>query len=386
MSSRFNLNRRRFAQASLGALIGGCAATGQGDIIVRGGPIYTGVADVQTIEAVRISNGRFAVVGSLADARDSGGAREIDLAGAAAFPGFTDAHVHLTGVGMAAMVLDLVGTTSIADLQQRLRVYASAHPEGAFYGRGWIETHWPERRFPNKADIDAIIPDRPVLLERIDGHAAVANSAALTLADIGAGTPDPDGGRIERDVTGAATGMLIDNAANLVQSRFPAPTAAMRREALLRGAQIYAQRGWTSVQNMSTARDEAQLFQDLAASGELPVSADLYLTPGDSQLVFERGPYGEGDVRVRGVKLYMDGALGSRGAALLAPYSDAPGATATMRAFPPHRVGPCRWRTGWRLSCWRARRRPVPATPGGVVPPTRGPPARPGGESDGCGP
>jgi predicted amidohydrolase YtcJ len=262
----------------------------------------------------------------LADARDSGGAREIDLAGAAAFPGFTDAHVHLTGVGMAAMVLDLVGTTSIADLQQRLRVYASAHPEGAFYGRGWIETHWPERRFPNKADIDAIIPDRPVLLERIDGHAAVANSAALTLADIGAGTPDPDGGRIERDVTGAATGMLIDNAANLVQSRFPAPTAAMRREALLRGAQIYAQRGWTSVQNMSTARDEAQLFQDLAASGELPVSADLYLTPGDSQLVFERGPYGEGDVRVRGVKLYMDGALGSRGAALLAPYSDAPGA------------------------------------------------------------
>jgi predicted amidohydrolase YtcJ len=319
-----HLSRRRFAQASLGALIAGCAPRGSQDIIVHGGPIYTGVAEA-AVEALRISNGVFAVVGSLADARaNTRGAREIDLGGAAAFPGFTDGHVHLSGVGAASLVLDLVGTTSVADLQQRLRVYAAAHAGGPIYGRGWIETHWPERRFPTSADLDAVVADRPVLLRRVDGHAAVANTAALQLAQIGNGTPNPAGGSIERDASGAATGMLIDNAAALVQSRFPASTPAMQREALLQGARLYAARGWTGVHNMSTSLAEAQLFQDFAANGELPLSADLYLTPEDGEGILQSGPYGEGAVRVRGIKMYMDGALGSRGAALLAPYSDAP--------------------------------------------------------------
>lgn len=316
-------NRRELALAALAA---GCAPAGAGDLVIHGGPIYTGVAETPRAEAVRIGGGRFAVVGSLADARAGGrGAREIDLAGAAAFPGFTDAHVHLSGVGMAAMVLDLVGVESIAALQQRLRDYAARHREGAIYGRGWIETHWPERRFPTCADLDAVVSDRPVMLERIDGHAAVVNSAGLALAGIDANTPDPDGGAIERDASGAATGMLIDNAANLVQSRLPAPTPAMRRQALAEGARTYASRGWTGVCNMSTGGEDAALFAEFARRGELPLRADLYLTPDDSQDVLQRGPYGEGLVHVRGVKLYMDGALGSRGAALLAPYSDAAG-------------------------------------------------------------
>ncbi|MGD9965994.1 MAG: amidohydrolase [Hyphomonadaceae bacterium] len=318
-----HLNRRAFTRASLGVLIAGCAPRNGPDLIIHGGPIYTGITP-SPVEAVRISNGLFAVAGSLADARAAAaGAREIDLAGAAAFPGFTDGHVHLSGVGAAALVLDLVGTTSIADLQQRLRVYAASHAAGPIYGRGWIETHWPERRFPTRGDLDAIIADRPVLLERIDGHAAVANGAALELAQIDNNTPDPAGGSIERDASSVATGMLIDNAAGLVQSRFPAPTPAMQREALLQGARIYAQRGWTGVHNMSTSLAEAQLFTEFAAAGELPLSADLYLTPEDGEAVLQRGPYGEGAVRVRGIKMYMDGALGSRGAALLAPYSDA---------------------------------------------------------------
>jgi predicted amidohydrolase YtcJ len=318
-----HLSRRRFAQASLGALIAGCAPRRAPDLIIHGGAIYTGVAE-EPVEALRISNGLFAVVGSLADARaNARGAREIDLGGAAAFPGFTDAHVHLTGVGAAALLLDLVGVTSVADLQARLRAYATSHAEGPIYGRGWIETHWPERRFPNRADLDAIVSDRPVLLERVDGHAAVANSAALQLAQIGNDTANPAGGSIERDGSGAATGMLIDNAVGLVQSRFPPPTPAMMREALLQGARLYAQRGWTGVHNMSTSLAEAQLFQEFAASGELPLSADLYLTPEESEGVLQTGPYGEGAVKVRGIKMYMDGALGSRGAALLAPYSDA---------------------------------------------------------------
>ncbi|MBC7768476.1 MAG: amidohydrolase [Phycisphaerales bacterium] len=316
------LNRR---QVALAALAAGCThQSGAPDLIIYGGPIYTGVEAAPRVEAVRVRNGRFAVVGSLSDARSGGrGAREIDLRGAAAFPGFTDSHVHLSGVGMAAMLLDLVGVASIAAMMQSLAAYARANPEGAIYGRGWIETHWPERRFPTRADLDAVVSDRPVLLERIDGHAAVVNSAALALAGINTNTPNPEGGAIERDAAGAATGMLIDNAAALVQSRLPAPTPAMMREALLQGARIYASRGWTGICNMSTSLAEAQLFEDFARAGELPLRADIYLTPEDSEIVMQRGPYGEGLVHVRGVKLYMDGALGSRGAALLAPYSDA---------------------------------------------------------------
>lgn len=331
-----HLSRRHFAQASLGALLVGCAPRGAPDLIIHGGPIYTGVAEAP-VEAVRISNGVFAVVGALADARaNARGAREIDLGGATALPGFTDAHVHLTGVGAATLMLDLVGTNSITDLQERLRTYAAAH-EGPIYGRGWIETHWPEHRFPSRADLDAIVSDRPVILERVDGHAVVANTAALQLAQIDNSTANPAGGSIERDASGAATGMLIDNAAGLAQSRFPAPSAAMMREALLQGARIYASRGWTGVHNMSTSLAEAQLFQEFAANGELPISADLYLTPDDSEGILETGPYGEGAVKVRGIKMYMDGALGSRGAALLAPYSDAH-ASSGLLVTPPEQI------------------------------------------------
>jgi len=319
-----HLSRRHFAQASLGAMLAACAPRGAPDLIIHGGPIYSGAPNAPPFEAIRISNGVFAAVGSLADVRaNARGAREINVAGAAVFPGFTDAHVHLAGVGAAAMTLDLVGTTSITDLQERLRAYAAQHAEGPIYGRGWIETHWPERRFPNRADLDAIVADRPVLLERIDGHAAVANSAALQLARIDNNTANPAGGSIERDASGAATGMLIDNATGLVQSQFPAPTRAMISEALRVGANLYASRGWTGIHNMSTSLVEAEILQGFAAANELPLSADIYLTPNDAAAVLERGPYGEGAVKVRGIKMYMDGALGSRGAALLAPYSDA---------------------------------------------------------------
>lgn len=321
------INRRRFGQLSLAAIAAACSRETP-DLLLHGGPIYTGVAANPRVEALRISGGRILFAGALDEARsDMRGVRSIDLAGAAAFPGFVDSHVHLTGVGQAAMLLDLIGVESIAAMQQRLRAYAAAHPEGPIVGRGWIETHWPERRFPNRADLDSIVSERPVILERIDGHAVVVNSAALTLAGIDNATLDPTGGRIERDATGAVTGMLIDNAANLVQLRLPAPTPAMLREALVSGAQLYASRGWTGVHNMSTSAEEVALFEALAASGELPLWANLYVDPASRDAVFQREVRvnASGQVRIRGLKLYMDGALGSRGAALLAPYSDAPG-------------------------------------------------------------
>jgi len=319
------LSRRRFGQAAFGAALAGCASQGAQDLIIHGGPIYTGVNAAPRVEALRIRNGLIAFAGALDEARSGGrGAREIDLGGAAAFPGFTDAHVHLTGVGMTSMRLDLTGVASIAALQESLRAYAAAHPEGAIVGRGWIETHWPERRFPTRADLDAIVSDRPVFLERVDGHAAVVNSTALALARIDANITDPDGGRIERDADGAATGMLIDNATGLVERALPAPTSAMLRDALRAAGRLYASRGWVGICNMSTGADEAALFQELAAAGEMPLRADLYLQPEDAAAAAEQQAARDAQVRIRGVKLYMDGALGSRGAALLAPYSDMP--------------------------------------------------------------
>ena len=330
------LNRRQMTQASLAALLAGCASEGaapSADIILHGGPIYTGVADAPRVEALRIRGQRIVFVGALNEARSgAAGARMIDLGDAAAFPGFVDAHVHLGGVGLQAMLLDLVGTPSIAALRQSLADYAHAHPQGPIVGRGWIETHWPEARFPNRSDLDGVVSDRPVYLVRADGHAGVTNSAGLALAGITNATPDPQGGRIEHDASGAATGMLIDNAKSLIESRLPPPTHEMRREALRQAARLYASRGWTGGCNMSTSGEEATLFAELAAQNDLPIRADIYLTPEDADPVLQRGPYqdGSGLVRVRGVKLYMDGALGSRGAALLAPYNDLPGSSGLL--------------------------------------------------------
>ncbi|MFZ2029801.1 MAG: amidohydrolase [Vitreimonas sp.] len=329
-------NRRELMQASLAALVAGCAgesAAPGADIILHGGPIYTGAANAPRVEAVRIRGQRIVFVGALSEARNgAAGARMIDLRGATAFPGFVDAHVHLGGVGMQAMRLDLVGTPSIAAMRQSLADYARSHPQGPIIGRGWIETHWPEGRFPNHGDLDAVVLDRPVYLQRIDGHAGVANSAGLALAGITNSTPDPQGGRIERDASGAATGMLIDNAKSLIESRLPPPTHEMRREALRQATRLYASRGWTGGCNMSTSGEEAALFAELAAQNDLPIRTDIYLVPEDAGPVLQRGPYQDasGLVRVRGVKLYMDGALGSRGAALLAPYSDLPSSSGLL--------------------------------------------------------
>lgn len=322
----FRTSRRVFALGAAANLAAASAEarTPRPSLVIHGGIIHTGVAAQPVVEAVRIERGRIVALGSRDDVWTRG-ARAINLQGAAAFPGFRDSHVHLGGVGMTAMVLDLVGVASIAELQARLRAYAAQHREGAIVGRGWIETHWPERRFPNRADLDEVIGDRPVVLERIDGHAAAVNSAALALAGIDANTPNPSGGVIERDSAGAATGMLIDNAMALVQSRLPAPTLTMQREALDQAMRLYASRGWTGVANMSTTLEEARLFEAFASEAPMPLQADIYLTPEAARDALARGPYDVGDLRVRGVKLYMDGALGSRGAALLAPYNDAAG-------------------------------------------------------------
>lgn len=296
-------------------------------LLISGGPIHTGVAERPQVEALLVRDGRIVFAGDLQEAKAQGSdAVHVDLGGNFAYPGFVDAHAHLASIGLSTLVLDLVGTGSVKELQERLRAWSTEHLEGPIEGRGWIETHWPEKRFPTRADLDAVVPDRPVYLVRADGHAAVANSAALALAGIDRATQDPDGGLIERDASGEATGMLIDTAQGLVGAKLPEPTLQQRREAIHAAAELYASRGWTGLADMAMDWQDVALVEELASRGELPIRVDGFLRQSDAEQVIATGTTEDasGLFHLRGIKLFMDGALGSRGAALFAPYADQP--------------------------------------------------------------
>ena len=316
---------------TLAALMAGAslAPAFAGDILIHGGPIHTGVVAAPTAQAVLIRDDRIAFVGDLAAARAKAAkdARDIDLKGAAAFPGFVDAHAHLTGIGLRELTLNLDQTDSIESLVAAVKAYAAAHPDGPIFGRGWIETHWPEKRFPNRADLDRAAPGRVVVLERADGHASVASSAALAAAKVTKDTAAPAGGQILKGTDGAPDGMLIDHAQGLIAAVIPPPTEALKRQALEKAGALYASRGWTGLGNMSVEAPDLAILQALAADKKFSLRVDNYMDPSGAAEVLAKGPFTDatGLIRVRGIKLYMDGALGSRGAALLEPYSDADG-------------------------------------------------------------
>lgn len=313
----------------LAALLAATSLTGANaaDILIHGGPIHTGVDAAPTAEAVLIRDDRILFVGPLAAAKAKAAkdTRDIDLKGAAAYPGFVDAHAHLVGIGLRELTLNLDQTKSVAELVSTVKTYAAAHPEGAIFGRGWIETHWPEKRFPTKADLDAAAPGRVIVLERADGHASVASSAALAKAGVTATTAAPAGGQILKGPDGAPDGMLIDHAQSLIEGVIPPPSEALMREAVRKAGALYASRGWTGLDNMSVMAGDLALIRDEAAKGAFRIRVDNYMDPSGAAEVLAKGPTSDttGLIRVRGIKLYMDGALGSRGAALLEPYSDA---------------------------------------------------------------
>ncbi|KRA66341.1 amidohydrolase [Caulobacter sp. Root655] len=320
--------RRTLALAALFAATSLAQATA-GDILIHGGPIHTGVAAAPAAQAVLIRDDRVLFVGDLAAARAKAAkdARDIDLKGAAAFPGFVDAHAHLTGIGLRELTLNLDKAASVEDMVAAVKAYAVAHPDGPIYGRGWIETHWPEKRFPNRADLDRAAPGRVVVLERADGHAVVASSAALAKAGVTQDTAAPAGGQILKGDDGQPTGMLVDHAQSLVAGVIPPPSEAIKRQALEKAGALYASRGWTGLGNMSVEAPDLAILRSLAAEKKFSLRVDNYMDPSGAAEVLAKGPQADptGLIRVRGIKLYMDGALGSRGAALLEPYSDAEG-------------------------------------------------------------
>lgn len=315
-------------------LLAGCNGTSGDDAastvaaerIFTGGTIHTGLGD--TVEAVAVRDGRIVYAGDSAGLAGFAGSdtQTVDLDGATMFPGFTDSHAHLIGIGQRERTLNLEETASIADLQARVLAYAETNSEGVVFGRGWIETHWPEARFPRAADLDAVVSDRPVILIRADGHALVANSAAIEAAGVTDATPDPEGGAILRDEEGRATGMIIDTAMAPFRALLGEPSEAERVEIYAAAARVMASYGWTGVHDMSVPYGDVTILERLADEGRLPLRVHVSANPGDYEDVAANAPrrHESGRVTARAVKLYADGALGSRGAALINPYSDDP--------------------------------------------------------------
>jgi predicted amidohydrolase YtcJ len=328
---------RSYSQTLAGLLIAALAlaapantaAAAPADLVIWGGPIYTAVDAQPKAEAVAVSHGRIAFVGGKAGAKALVGpkTRVIDLKGAALFPGFTDSHAHLREIGERELTLNLEGSKSAAEATARLKAYlAERKPTGLVYGRGWIETGWPEGRFLERKDIDAVAPDLPVILQRADGHAMTANSAALKAAHIDEATPAPAGGQILKGPDGKLTGMLVDNAMRLVAPLQHAPTRAERIAAFKAGFRVETAYGWTGVHSMSVDWADVPLLEDMDKAGDAPLRVYNAVDAIGAGPLFASGPRATKDGRIttRAIKLYMDGALGSRGAALFEPYSDAP--------------------------------------------------------------
>ena len=276
-------------------------------------------------------------------------AQSLDVGDATVVPGLIDAHGHVAGLGLTQMRADLVGATSKDDVLARLRAFAADLPEGAWLlGRGWDQNDWPERTFPTAADLDVAFPDRPVWLTRVDGHAGWANTAAMgavdqdTRARLTQGDWQPDGGRIVRDAQGRATGIFVDGAMALLDSAMPEMDAATAQRTLALGMQMAVEHGLTGVHDAGVSLQQLRGYQALADRGEMPLRV-YAMADGDSAALAwlcENGVYAHpgGRLQMRAVKLYIDGALGSRGAAMTEDYSDDAGNRGLLLMSPEQMV------------------------------------------------
>jgi predicted amidohydrolase YtcJ len=315
------------------------AASGQtsaltADIVFKNGNIHTVNPEQPRATAVAVKAGRIVFVGSDAAAETyvGTGTRVVDLRGSTVVPGLIDSHHHLALVGARELELDLAGTTSLEDFLARVEARVDAAEPGTWItGGGWLEGAWDPPKFPTRFDLDPISPDNPVYLRRGDGHSGVANSAALRIAGIDEGTPSPPGGAIQKDPrTGAPTGMLLEKAQALVVGRIPKPTEAELEQQLVLGARRAVERCWCQIHNPGGGWAMIDRLEKLYAEGRIKLRVHQAVSgPGPAaDRLIEQGPMPrrfDDRLALRTIKLFMDGSLGSRTAALLAPYADADG-------------------------------------------------------------
>ena len=316
--------------------------TDNGTIFI-GGTVVAGPDQTpQTNYAIYTSGGVIRDIGPAADIQRAHPRADVIAAlNGTILPGLTDAHGHLYGLGLSLDVVSLTGTRSLDEVVARVKERAAATPKGQWIvGRGWDQNDWPVKEFPTAAALDAATPDHPVFLRRIDGHAAVTNTAGLRAAGIAAATKDPDGGKIIRDANGDPTGTFVDAAMDLIEEHMPAPTSEQRKARVLAAAKEIAANGLTEMHDAGIDASTIAAVKELIDEKRFPIRVYAMLGDNDALLRtwFAQGPLvGYGDrLTVRAVKLYADGALGSRGAALLEPYSDDPGNSGLMLAKPEH--------------------------------------------------
>ncbi len=314
------------------------------DLVVLNGRIYTADGARPIVDAMAIRGGRVVFVGDVAGARALTGPRTetLDLGGRTVIPGMTDAHAHVVGLGQALQNVNLVGTGSYDEVIARVVERAQTTPRGEWItGRGWDQNDWAVTAFPTHEALSRAVPDHPVYLTRVDGHAGLANARALQLAGVTRETPDPAGGAIERDADGAPAGVLVDNAQRLVTRAIPGASRAQLKAAIRAAIAEMHRYGLTGVHDAGASGPVLDLYEELGRENALDIR--LYAMISDHAATidawFRRGPQSglyNGMLWVRSVKLYQDGALGSRGAALLEPYSDDARTSGLLVSEPAH--------------------------------------------------
>ncbi len=308
-------------------------AVDSANLVFKNGNIYTVNESMPRAQAVAVKGDRIVFVGSNDAVQKFVGkdTRVVDLHGNTVLPGITDAHHHLSGVGFREMTLNLEGISNLQDFLARVKTRVDQAKPGEWVtGRGWIETHWQPPVFPTRQDLDSVAPNNPLILTRADGHASVVNSAALKIANVDKNTSNPFGGEISRDKqTGEPNGMLLDAAQNLVRRRIPLTSHEDEERAIVLGVKRDIELGWTQIQDAGGSYGDVDLYKKLYGAGaiKLRIYKAVYGPGPNANRLLSEGPIigaFQNRFNVRTIKVVSDGALGSRGAALLEPYSDAP--------------------------------------------------------------
>ena len=298
------------------------------DVVLTNTTIYTLNKSAPVAKSLAFLDDTLVFVGSNELSKDyqCGEAKIIDLEGSFVYPGFVDSHAHLKGIGNRENSLNLQGINSLKEMLTAVEIYSNGIKPGEWVvGRGWIEKVWPEKRFPTRYELDRFSPDKPVVLERADGHAVVVNSLALELAGISSESLDPHGGRIEKDTNGQPTGMLIDRATSLVEKLIPERTKQEDKRDLKAGIDRNISLGWTQVQIAGGTFSDIKILEEIREEGNLLQRVYFAVSAGEpAETLLRIGSTLDPTnmLTIRGIKLYADGALGSRGAALIEQYDD----------------------------------------------------------------
>jgi len=334
------------------ALLLCCSSKTKVDLLVYNAVIYTVDSSFSIAEAIAVSKGKIIEVGKTTDLQNRYNAAEkLDAQGKFVYPGFIDAHAHFVGYANSLQRVNLNGTNSWDEVIERTQQFAGEHSQGWLLGRGWDQNDWPVKNFPTNDKLNELFPDRPVLLTRVDGHAAIANKKALDIATVKAGDK-VTGGDIETK-DGKLTGILVDNAVDLVSAKIPTQTAEELRKALLNAQQNCFAVGLTTINDCGLDNETVLFIDSIQKKGELKMRLYAMLSDAKSNFdfAFSHGKIKTDHLHVCAFKVYADGALGSRGACLLAPYDDKPGWYGFLLSSQQHfdSVAKIIYEKGWQM-------------------------------------